>query len=303
MKLPFFIVQLWRGLKVIFGLSKFHHKILINGFNEETLYPLDLTDKLRFSYYEVENVPKVKLTDGAIISFPIQQAQIALAHWDCYIRHKDETAIKKFVAISEALISQIDNHGKIDTWSKIRPGSSKYSSMTQSLVASVMLRYELLFLKKKPTQTEKLMNSLVLDACFKNPLNGGLEEIPESLNPCVLNGWIYSLFIFFEYEQIYSSAKTYKAFLSDQLNLLEKVLPSYLTPFGTYYDLGPNYASPFYHDLHIKQFILLNEVTNNRFDSFHSELIKRNRFYCKAFMIFTKGLQKLREPIFNEIQG
>ena len=56
MKLPFFIVQLWRGLKVIFGVSKFHHKILINGFNRETLYPLDLTDKLSYAYSEIEGV-------------------------------------------------------------------------------------------------------------------------------------------------------------------------------------------------------------------------------------------------------
>jgi heparosan-N-sulfate-glucuronate 5-epimerase len=302
MKLPFFIVQLWRGLKVIFGVSKFHHKISVNGFNNETLYPLDLTDKLSFFYFEIDGVPKVKLTDGVLIGFPIHQAQIALAHWDCHIKHKDEAALKKFIVISEALISQVDDQGKIDTWSKIRPGSSKYSSMTQSLVASVVLRYELLFLKKEPTQTKKIMNSLVHDECFKNPLNGGLEEIPESLNPCVLNGWLYSLFIFFEYEHIHSDV-TYRAFLSDQLSLLEKVLPSYLCSFGTYYDLGSNYASPFYHDLHIKQFILLNEATNNRFDDFYSELIKRNRSYYKAGMIFIKGLQKLREPIFNEIQG
>ena len=302
MKLPFFMVQLWRGLKVISGKSKFHHKILINGFNRETLYPLDLTDKLRFVYSEIEGVPKVKLTDGIMISFPIHQAQIALAHWDCHIKNKDEAALKKFEVISEALISQIDDQGKIDTWSKIRPDSSKYSSMTQSLVASVILRYELLLLKKEPTQTKKLINALVLDTCFKNPLNGGLEEIPNSQNPCVLNGWLYSLFIFFEYEQIHSSS-SYKAFLSDQLSSLEKVLPSYLCQFGTYYDLGSNYASPFYHDLHIKQFILLNEVTNNRFNDFYSELIKRNSFYHKTGMFFKKGLQKLKEPIFNEIQG
>ena len=263
---------------------------------------MDLTDKLGFVYSEIDGVPKVKLTDGVLISFPIHQAQIALAHWDCYIKHKDESALRKFVLISEALISQIDDQGRIDTWSKIRPGSSKYSSMTQSLVASVMLRYELFFQKTEPSQTNRLMNSLVLDACYKNALNGGLEEIPESPNPCVLNGWLYSLFIFFEYEQIYSSVK-YRAFLSHQLSLLEKMLPSYLCPFGTYYDLGSNYASPFYHDLHIKQFILLNEVTNNRFYDFYSELIKRDRFYYKAGMVFIKALQKLREPIFNEIQG
>jgi heparosan-N-sulfate-glucuronate 5-epimerase len=302
MKLPFFIIQFWRGLKVIFGLSKFHHKILINGFNNETLYPLDLSDKLNFVYSETDGVPKVKLTDGVKINFPIHQAQIALAHWDCYIKHKDEVALKKFAVISEALKRQIDDQGRIDTWSKIRPGSSKYSSMTQSLVASVMLRYELLVLKVKPIDTKRLLDSLVLDSCFKNTLYGGLEEIPESLNPCVLNGWLYSLFIFFEYEYFLSDFK-YKGFLSDQLSLLEKVLPSYLCQFGTYYDLGFNYASPFYHDLHIKQIALLNEVTDNRFDIFHSELIQRNKFSYKVIMIFIKGLQKLREPIFNEIQG
>jgi len=44
-------------------------------------------------------------------------------------------------------------------------------------------------------------------------------------------------------------------------------------------------------------------VTDNRFDIFHSELIQRNKFSYKVIMIFIKGLQKLREPIFNEIQG
>lgn len=302
MKLPFFILQLWRGLKTIFRVSKFHHKILINGFNKETLYPLDLTDKLSFEYLEIEGVPRVKLTDGEIISFPIQQAQIALAYWDCYIKHKDEEALKKFAVISEALIDQIDDQGRIDTWSKIRPDSSKYSSMTQSLVASVVLRYELFIQKKEPTLTIKLMNSIVLYKCFKNPINGGLEEMPDSQNPCVLNGWLYSLFIFFEYEQIHNN-DSYKNFVSDQLSLLEKLLPSYLCPYGSFYDLGSNYASPFYHDLHIKQFILLNEVTDNRFDYFYSELIKRNTFYHKTTMFFKKGLQKLKEPIFNEIQG
>lgn len=302
MKIKFRMIQIWRGLKVVFGISKFHHRIGINGFDNNNLYPLDLSEKIKFDYFEVDGIPKVKLTNGRLINFPIHQAQLALAYWDKYIKNDDDNALLKFEIICKSLIGQVDYYGRVDTWSQIRPNSSKYSAMAQSLVASVMLRYELFVIKKPPIYAEKLMNALVNEACFRNKKYGVLEEMPDSRHPCILNGWIYSLIIFFECERINSSYQ-YREFLDKQLIYLEKEWPNYLFRFGSYYDLGLNYASPFYHDLHIKQVKILNEITDNRFEAFYLELIRRNKPWHRAAATFIKGLQKLREPVFNEIQG
>ena len=302
MKIPFPIIQLARGLKVIFGVSKFHHQIEVNDFCESTLYPLDLTDKLNFDYIEVDNVPQVRLTDGSRINFPIHQAQIGLALWDRYIKFEEIAALKQFENITKALVDQIDGDGKIDTWSRIRPGGCAYSAMTQSLAASVIMRYELIVLETDPVITEKLLNSLVEDRAFTSPRYGALEEIPHSSNPCVFNGWLYSLFVFFEYQRMCRSER-YSQFLEAQLQLLEGVWPRYLCAFGSYYDLGLNFASPFYHDLHVKQVTVLNELTNHRFRKLAKELLARNKMHCKFIMTILRGLQKLREREFNEIQG
>jgi len=301
MKIRFVIKQLPRWIKMALGRSKFHHKFSLNGVNDSFLYPIDFSDKVKYSYDHVNGIAKVVLNSGERVDFPIMQAQLALGYWDIYIKNNSLEALSSFCKYSQHLTLLIQD-GRVETWTKIRPDlQSQYSSMAQSLVASVLWRYEVFVLNSSPDISLKLIDEMLKED-LKNCKYLCLEEIPSSDNSCVLNGWLYSVFSMIELE-MFDISRNFSQPLKRQMQSIEKYLPMYLCRFGSYYDLSGNYASPFYHSLHILQLKFLLQFYGERFHNISSHFERRNTAISRFIQFFLKAYQKIREKPFNEIQN
>lgn len=151
------------------------------------------------------------------------------------IRYQDDANIKW-------LLNHQQPDGSIphNYQSEFSPPAGWIGGLSQSLIASTLLR------AGYNKQAHLAIDSL-LTHCYKG---GVIYERPSHL---ILNGWIYGIFGLIETGRDYE----------ESIEKLREYLPTFDSQYWSIYDSTGILATPFYHQIHIKQLIELSTITND----------------------------------------
>ncbi len=234
------------------------------------------------------------------VYFPIAIFQYGLGAYDLYLGTKERKYYDQFIICTEWAFSHQKTNGAWDNFGFIQP-DAPYSSMCQGEGASLLIR------GFKETNNINWLNAAkqAIDFMLIPKEEGGTAEyLPDGImlyeytnKPCVLNGWIFSLYGLYDCSLVLEDDK-YKDALRKTIERLCICLPDFDNGYWSMYDLGGLLTSPFYHDLHIAQlqalYITFNidifEKYQNKFIEYKKNCIKKNL----AFML--KAVQKIKEP-------
>lgn len=246
-----------------------------------------------------KGVPISVVEGGRKILFPIAIFQYGLGAYDLYLQTGEDTYRNQFDKCVYWAIENQEESGSWNNFGYIYP-DNPYSSMCQGEGASLLLRAYV--------STD---NKMYLDAAEKaiefmlKPIEeGGTAKYTEKSlylyeytdKPCVLNGWIFSIFGLYDI-CLATNEKKYRIALEKTVETLKNTLPQFDNGYWSKYDLGDIITSPFYHKLHIAQLEALGKTFNEpvfceykkKFEAYQANKIN----YCRAFV--KKAWQKIRE--------
>lgn len=228
---------------------------------------------------KLAGVPDSGIAQWAVESgaSPTLLAQVALASFDAAFRDAaHERARGRAREACEALMARADAVDGVPVW-RLDATVRKYgltpgwcSALTQSLVASALLRYG------HEAGDESAVRLAADAACAYVPggrdiglavtIDGGFapEEAPSTPSSLILNGWMYGLFGLWEVAEETGDAALRDAFTVSSTTLAD-VLPRYRHGRWSRYSLYPHpmpdLAKPFYHALHVEQLRVLSCLT------------------------------------------
>ncbi|HBC83889.1 MAG TPA: thioredoxin [Clostridiales bacterium] len=263
-----------RWYNMLLGKSSFHveqGKGKCYSLNELRGYYNDLTNKVTDkTVLDKNGIPINTTITGLETYFPISIFQYGLGLYDLYIIDSDDKYREDFMKIANWAVENIDSDGMWDCMSKLNDTAHcTQSSMCQSEGVSVLLRaYKETNDRKYYDVATKAINFMIKDVkdggtCFYENNKPIFQEYVSKYNLTVLNGWIFSVFGLFDYTLINDSEK-YKTILKQTIMAMIEKLNLYDRGFWSDYDLKGTIASPAYHDLHIKQLVLLYEMFGNQ---------------------------------------
>lgn len=266
-------------------------------------YYNDLTNKVNDSIWLDENgIPKNITIAGIEAYFPITIFQYALGLYDLYLLYNDKEHLNKFINIAEWAVKNQNEDGMWNCMGNLRDNAHKtQSSMCQSEGASVLIR------AFSETKNKKYLNYAIkaIDFMIKDVTYDGtcsydeegpvFQEYVSDDNLSVLNGWIFSIFGLYDLTLVCEDKK-YKEILNKSINFMADSLKRYDRKFWSNYDLRGTIASPAYHDLHIKQLLLLYEMFYiEEFKIYALKWEKYQNSKCKKIMAM---VIKLKQKIF-----
>ena len=278
---------------MVFGKSDLHVNQPLGSFvnfDEISGYYNDLSKKVKFDKKHIEEkdyIPVFVTDSGEKVRFPIQIAQYALGCYELFLKTKNDLYKQKMLVCSDYLLTLVGDGG-IDCMFFVKGLQNHYSAMCQGECLSLFLR------SFKETNDEKYLNAAHKTYQFLIDQSNGLidelfrpYEYPEK--PIVLNGYIFSLFGIFDYYLQTKNDNVYEVF-NKSLSSLKEELNKFCFEEWTYYDLGGNIASPFYHGLHIELLKVLQHFDESFFSpyidkwtkSYNSKKIRRKMFWKKA---------------------
>jgi len=218
----------------------------------------------------------VRLT-GAPLYHPIVIIQYGLAHHDLAL-DGDGEAKEVFVKCTRWLEENATEEalGRFVVWPytfpirtpRVRP--PWISGMAQGQALSLLARA---FLKTQSARTAEVAHRAARSFCC-TVRDGGVVSVSESgayiieevAHPSaihILNGFLYGLFGLYEYLKVFEDADLQPVF-EKCLRGVEEILPLFDMGWWSRYSLGVrwNVATPYYHDVHIRQLkhlaVLLN---------------------------------------------
>lgn len=234
------------------------------------------------------------------VYFPIAIFQYGLGAYDLYLEDGKKEYLSQFFRCVEWAIRNQKNDGSWNNFGFIQP-EAPYSSMCQGEGASLLIR------AYKETGEKKYLNTAkkAIDFMLVPIENGGTTKYVNNEmifyeytnKPCVLNGWIFSIFGLYDFCLVYKNDYYIKV-LKTSLLSLKIHLKNFDCGYWSYYDEGGLITSPFYHDLHIAQLQALSMINSeenvykqmrDKFIYYRSKKIYKSR----AFMI--KVIQKIVE--------
>ncbi len=266
----------------------------------------DMTGKTQWiGQCDSEGLPVSRLSNGTTIHFPILLCQKALGHWDLWLLERRDRDREEFLKIACWLRDTQDSAGGWDTWTALgQPRKYAYSAMTQGEAISTLVRaHRLTNDPSFATASEHAMVGMRRSlqdggVCIYEADHVILEEYPGTRRDTVLNGWLFAFFGVRDYLLQLPNADV-ESFYRRTLRSLIEMLGDFDAGYWSYYSSGSQrLASPFYHRLHLSQLEALRQVEDSSviqstYDRWAA--YDRNSFY-RAWAVFVKGYQKLREP-------
>ena len=261
-------------------------------------YYNDLTEKVLKDAPDIL-VPQYQVDTGEMIYFSIGVFQYGLAAYDLFLQTKENCYKEKVLACADWAVKNQDENGGWKTFSYKSP-QQPYSSMAQGEAISLLIRAHILTKNEKYiTATERAKEFMLkpLSEC------GVAEYVGEdvyfyewTVNPVVLNGWIFSLWGLYDYCK-YTGDEECRSILDKTLFSLRKSLPSYDTGFWSRYDDGKRICSPFYHKLHIAQLRVMYDLFGDEIYCEYADKWEgyQNRFWNPKRAFLTKVFQKVFE--------
>jgi len=277
------------------GLGKFFQP------DELTGYYNDLTEKVTKDAETLEKqcLPLSYTDDGKPIIFATTILQYGLGSYDLVLQTNEEKYIAQFKRCVDWAFENQDEKGGWDI-SAFAGKNSVYGAMAQGEGASLLLRANKYYNDEKYLLAAKKAIDLML-----MPLEEGgtsryendeifLMEFMDK--PCILNGWIFSLFGLYDLTLDCDEEK-YKSALLLTLNTLKSHLSDFDCGYWSKYDMDKMIASPFYHKLHIAQLKALLMIDNDaafsemlaKFEKYQNSWRNRKRAFIK------KACQKVFE--------
>ena len=305
MKKIFRLLKRW--INMLNGKSSFHVKQDKGKCYSKTEikgYYNDLTNKVSEKTILDENgIPINTTITGIKAYFPISIFQYALGLYDLYLMKKDIKYLDEFIKIANWAKNNQESSGMWKCMEKLNDSKHKtQSSMCQSEGTSVLLRAYI------ETKNEEFYNkaTLAIDYMIKDIESGGtcyyennypiFQEYVSKENLSVLNGWIFSIFGLYDYTLINNDEK-YKQILNKTVECIAENLNRYDRKFWSNYDLKGTIASPAYHDLHIKQLLLLYDLFGKKEFLYYAKKWEKYQ-NSKAKKYFAMVI-KLKQKIFK----
>ena len=294
--------NLKKWIKMIFGKSELHVKQDVGKNYSLTSikgYYNDLTLKVLNTKIQENELPRFEYQTNKYVDFSIQIFQYGLGAYDLYLQTNDKKFLNRFYKAVDWAANNINENGSIDTFSFLND-KFPYSSMAQGEAISLLLRAyvnsnntKYLVLAKKAL---KFMLTDIKDggtAIFENE-KIYLKEYCDK--PIVLNGFVFSLFGFYDYV-IIDDSKELKVLFQKCLDGLINILPQCDLKYWSKYDTDKKVASPFYHKLHISLLSVVYEISNNEVvNNYKNKFIKYQKNPFNRFRAFTKKVfQKVGE--------
>lgn len=261
----------------------------------------DLTEKVTKDLTTLNNksLPTTKNEKGDDIVFATAIFQYGLGCFDLYLSTNEQKYIDQFyLCVSWALLNQ-DNNGGWDI-SAFAGNNSPYGSMALAEGASLLVRAfsiskdEIYY--KAAKRAIDLMLLPLSEGGTSLYLDGDLYLMEFMDLPCVLNGWIFSIFGLYDL-LLTSEEQKYRNAYESTLNTLKRHIFDFDNGYWSKYDNKKMIASPFYHKLHIAQLSALVLIDNcDEFKQFLFLLQKYQKSWFKRKRAFiTKAFQKVFE--------
>lgn len=276
------------------GVGKIYSKHKIEGYYN------DLTEKVtKGDNLDIIEIPKTKIANGEIIEFPIAIFQYGLGSYDLYLMEKKEIFLEKFRLTADWAVDNQEESGAWNTFSHIYP-DNPYSAMSQGEGCSLLIRAYITF------EDERYLNAAknAIEFMLKSIKDGGTTLynnndvfFQESTHlPTILNGWIFALFGLYDYVKLTNDIEK-KEILNKSLDTLERTLNEFDNGYWSMYDNSSMITSPFYHDLHIVQLRVLNDIFGVEAFKTYSDIWNkyRNNLFNKRRAFLVKALQKILE--------
>ena len=266
-------------------------------------YYNNLTEKVSLLPHllETKELPKYEVPTGEKVTFPVDVFQYGLGAFDLFLMTNDQRYYDKFM---QCVFWTIENQEDTGAWNTFffKYPNAPYGGMAQGEAASLLVRAYIV------TNDEEYLNAAkrAIDFMLRSRKEGGCTDYLEEGKvifceythlPVVLNGWIFAWFGLFDYVKVSNDNSFYKGILNKSKDTLIDMLPKFSTKYWSLYDIRGNFASPFYHRLHIAQLEAMYAITSDK--SFLDYSRKwdgylHNTFYkCWAFV--RKAWQKIFE--------
>lgn len=265
-------------------------------------YYNDLTEKVlkEPKLLGTSDLPKLEIENGDFVEFPVAIFQYGLGAYDLYLLTQEEKFLLKF---KQCVDWCIDHQNKDGSWNNFffNYPEHPYGAMAQGEGCSLLARAYTLFEEKEYREKAKC----AIDFMLRPLAAGGTTLFKEediilmefTHLPAVLNGWIFAWFGLYDASILFNEDSTYQKFKEASLRSIIKYLPRFSNSYWSFYDLKGNYASPFYHRLHIAQLKVLSILTQ---ESIFEEYEKLWECYQKNFLnrclaFAVKSAQKIVE--------
>ena len=208
---------------------------------------------------------------------PITISQYALANFNYYVSTGKKQLKEEFLKHADWLVEhQVITPNAFGVWrynfnwEAYQCHAPWISAMAQGQAISVLVRAYVLTNEKSYLETARFAlgafeHSVDEGGVRFTDLDGNifyLEYACES-HPCVLNGFIFSLYGLYDYYQITGSQNALSLF-DDGIRTLKVRLKDYDTSDWSYYDLLGRKASEAYHRLHCQLLFKLYSITGER---------------------------------------
>ena len=275
-------------------------KAISQTWEKDTLkgFYIDYSSKIINKNMDEDGLPFNVTSDGKHVKMPISIIQYGLGACERWYLEQGEDYKDTIKRVAEYLCDSQNKDGSWDAFIALDI-NDKRSSMVQAEATAFLLRAGLILRKDKYNEVAKKAIELMI----KSVKDGG-TTIYEGENvlfcefvgkPIVLNGWIYSLLGLYDY-WIYSQREDIREIIKNSKNTLLQMLDKFDTGYWSLYNVDGDIASPFYHELHIKQlevlYRLFDEILfkdkRDKWMKYQNNKIKKTKAIC------IKVIQKLR---------
>ena len=291
-------IRMLRGKSVLHvrqGLGRVYSKETVKGYYNDFTGKVAHKEALLDESGLVYNITN----EGNKVFFSIAIFQYGLGAYDLYMMSGQIKYRESFMRATEWAVHNQEKNGAWDTF-KIIGSSTPFSSMAQGEGASLLLRAYLETGDRKyyhaaQNAIEFMCKSIAEGGCAE--YEGDSLRFKEYLEkPVVLNGWIFSIWGLYDFCKV-SHNRDYDELLTRTIQTLERDLRQFDCKYWSKYDMNNTIASPFYHQLHVAQLQVMNDLFSsekflsyaNRWNKYQENVL----FFLMAFL--RKAYQKLTE--------
>ena len=303
MGLSIYNIKKWT--KMFLGKSVLHVKQdLGQKFSPGELngYFNNLTEKVKKDPAPLlsKTIPKHSDEKAGLVIFPVAIFQYGLGAYDLYLETQQIDYLEEFFVCTQWAVDNQENNGAWNNFGFLQP-EAPYGSMCQGEGCSLLLR------AWKETKDKHYLNAAkkAIDFMLLPLQEGGTTEYGKNNEvrfyeftnkPCVLNGWIFSIFGLYDLTLV-DSDSIYKSNLENTLTTLKNDLFKFDNGFWSMYDMKNISASPFYHNLHISQLNALSITFKDDFYALYASKFEhyKNSYFNRTKALIVKALQKIKE--------
>ena len=265
-------------------------------------YYNNLTEKVTMQpeLLESDKLPVFETKDNEAVLFPVAIFQYGLGAYDLYLETNDKRYYTKFIQCAEWAAAHIQPDGAWNYFFFLYT-QHPYGAMAQGEGASLLLRAysetkEQVYLENAKKAIDFMLTPIEKGGTTAYDSNDVILLEYTHL-PAVMNGWVFAWWGLYDYVLVTHDNGHYKELMERSCRSLIKYLPAFTKSYWSMYSLSGQFASPFYHHLHIAQMQAMYQLTG--YDIFNKYVVRwqkneQNPLHrLHAFCI--KAWQKVRE--------